>query len=101
VCDDVLEGFLDRRDTGFPDECPPLQNLRGIIGKCFSERNRRHGNFRFPMGEGFPNRVRQVRPLNSNCRESNQMSKKSFMRLFRIPRLTIASNFSAIALSRL
>src|SRR5581483_5050147 len=37
----------------------------------------------------------------SNERDSNKMSKKSFMRLFSSPSLTIASNFSATALSLL
>ena len=40
-------------------------------------------------------------PSKSNWRDKSHMSKKSFIRLLSMPSLTIASNFSAIALSRL
>ena len=43
----------------------------------------------------------RVRPSNSKFWESSQMSKKSFMRLLSSPSLIIASNFSAITVSRL
>lgn len=39
-------------------------------------------------------------PSKSKHRESNQMSKKSFIRLFSSPSFTIISNFSAMTLSR-
>jgi DNA invertase Pin-like site-specific DNA recombinase len=39
-------------------------------------------------------------PSKSSFRAMSQMSKKSFMRLFSVPSLTIASNFSATTVSR-